>query len=330
MDVFILEPITQKLAKDVILSIKAAPKGEQIDVHIMSLGGDILAGNAITAALKAAPNRVVTNVVGVAASMAAVISQAGDLRLIAEDASFNIHNGATQSVGRGTKEEHEEAIQVLSKLDKMMVGAFMKTGLPEFQIEDLMKEDKIMTAEEALQLGFFDGFSTPIQAVASINKQISDMSKLSDLMAQVDIAAIKMGLKEASEEQKELVAELEKKLKAEVEQTQEQVLEQAETPAEVLGSEMVPREEFEMFKAEVLALIQPLLGAVEEMPSEEATKEIVEETTTAKLTTLMEAIKSKTVPPSPKQVFEQPEGATKEDWSVFEAKRKEIEEKNKR
>jgi len=92
----------------------------------------------------------------------------------------------------------------------------------------------------------------------------------------------------------------------------------------------VPREEFEMFKAEVLALIQPLLGAVETLPTPEQTTEVVEEVTTAKLDNLLQAIKSKTVLPVAKQNFEQPEEKTPEDWSVYDARKKEIKENNKR
>lgn len=330
MDVFILEPITQELAKQVVIDVHKAKHGDEIKVHIMSMGGDMLAGNAIYAALVNSPARVTTNVIGIAASMAAVISQAGDVRLISSDASFNVHNGAIRNIGRGTKEDHHEAIQTLSSMDASMVKSFKKTGLTGPEIESLMRADRLITAEDAVKLGFFDAMSEPIRAVASFNKQLDNMSKLSELMEQVDIAAIKMGLKEPSEEKKELVAALETELEGMVEETTEQVLEQAETPAEVLGSEMVPREEFEMFKAEILALIQPLLGAVEEMPSEEATVEIVEEATTAKLTKLMEAIRSKTVAPNPRQVFEDAPEAVKEDWSVYEARKQEIANKNQR
>lgn len=329
MDLFILEPITQSLAKEVVLDVHKAKASDEINVHIMSLGGDMLAGNAITAALKNSPAKVTTNVVGVAASMAAVISQAGDKRYIAEDANFNIHNGAIGNVGRGTKEEHRDAADTLEKMDNTMIKAFAKTGMNPDELHDLMKEDKLLSSEEALALGFFDGLSKPVEAVAHFNKQLN-MSKLKELMGQVNTAAIKMGIRENTPEQEDAVAALETKLKAEVEEVQEQVIEEAETPAEVLGSEMVPREEFEMFKAEVLALIQPLIGAVEEVPDTEETKEIVEETTTAKLTKLMEAIKSKTVAPNAKQVFEQEPVEDKPDWSVFEAKRNEIKEANKR
>jgi ATP-dependent protease ClpP protease subunit len=330
MDVFILEPITETLAADVVKQVKGS-KAEEIDVHIMSLGGSMLAGNAIVDTLKNSPAKVTTNVIGVAASMGAVISQAGDERYIAPDASFNIHHGAMGATGgRGTKHDHQDAIETLEKMDGQMIKSFSKTGLSEDDLNVIMRSDKLFTADEAITLGFFDGYAKSAQAVAEYNKQIKGMSKLSELMAAVDTAAIKMGIKSTDDDaKKKLVAALEEELKEQVEEQVMEVEANPETGADILTSEMVSREEFEMFKAEVLALIKPLLGAVEELPTPEQTTETVEEVTTAKLDNLLQAIKSKTTVPAAKQTFEQPE-EVKEDWSEYEAKKKEIAEKNQR
>ena len=330
MDIFILEDVTQPLAKDIIKEVRGAK--ESIDVHIMTMGGDILGGNAIKAVLEASPHKVTTNVIGVAASMGAVISQAGDRRLIAPDASFNIHHGSAGTQGRGTQEDHQKSIDTLKALDSNMLKAFNKTGLTEEQLNTIMASDTLLSAEQSIGLGFFDGYAKPIQAEAllKINNE-KDMSKLSELMAKVDTAAIRLGIKSTDDEKKQaLVAELETTLKGQVDQMIEVVEETAETGADILGSEMVPREEFEMFKAEILALIQPLLGAVETLPTPEETAVVVEETTTAKLDGLLQAIKSKTIAPGAKQSFDQPQAEAKQDWSVYDARKKEIKEKTGR
>ena len=329
MDIFILEPITEKLAKDVILSVSEA-KGKPITAHIMSLGGDMLSGNAIAATLKSSPSKVTTNVIGVAASMAAVISQAGDVRLIAPDANFNIHNGAMQGAGRGTKEDHQESIELLEKMDATMTKAFSKSNLHEEALKDLMKEDKLLSADEALAMGFFDGLSEPIGALANYNKQIHDMSKVSKLLAQAQIAAVGLFKEEPTEEQKEAVAELQAKIKAEVEEKEKEDMEEKDSPEEILSANMVPRAEFDTAIAEILALIQPLLGAVEELPTPEETEEIVEKETVATLKRELKAIKSLTVAPEAKQSFEQPTEKQELDWGVYDARKKEIKEKNQR
>ncbi len=330
MDVFILEEITQLLAKDIIKQVRGAK--EDIDVHIMTMGGDMLGGNAIKAVLEASPHKVTTNVIGVAASMGAVISQAGDTRLIAPDASFNIHYGGAGVSGRGTKVDHQEAINLLETLDGNMLKAFSKTGLSDQQLSTIMASDRLLSAEDSIQLGFFDGYAQPIAATALLKlNKTNDMSKLSDLLAKVDVAAIKMGLKATDDVKKQaLVDELEKTVKAQADQAIEQVAVEAETGADILSSEMVSREEFEMFKAEIMALIQPLLGAVEELPTPDETVVIVDEATTAKLDHLLMAIKSKTVAPAAKQTFEQPEGVVPQDWSVYDARKKAIKEKTGR
>ncbi len=328
MDIFILEPITQLLAKDVIKDVRGAK--ENIDVHIMTLGGDMLAGNAIKAVLEASPHKVTTNVIGVAASMGAVISQAGDTRLIAPEASFNIHNGEGGVNGRGTSANHREIANTLDKLDATMLKAFSKTGLSEDQLNTIMASDTLLNAEEAIQLGFFDGYAKPVQAVAQLTN-IRDMSKLSDLMGKVEIAAIKLGLKSTDDEKKkELVAVLETKLKAEADQVIETVEAAVETGADILSSEMVPRAEFELFKAEIMALIEPLLGAVEVLPTPEETAVVVEETTSAKMDDLLRGLKSKVVAPNAKQAFEQPEQEAKMDWEVYNMRKKAIKEKTGR
>jgi len=329
MDLFILEPITDVLAKSVIKDVHEA-KGEDINVHIMTLGGSMLAGNAISRTLIDSKSNVTTNVVGVAASMGAVISQAGDKRLIAEDALFNIHNGAQANVGRGTKEEHLEAADTLHKMDDIMVKSLSRSGLEKEQIKGIMSLDKLLTADEAVTLGFFDGMSEPIEATAELKTNEKDMSKLSELMGKVDTAAIKLGLKKTDDEAKQkLVDALEKELKGATEQVIQEVVDGAEG-ADILSSSMVSREEYELFKAEIIALLSPLLGAVEELPTPEQTTEVVEEKTTEKLDALLKALKSKTVVPSGNQTFEQPDGEAKQDWGVYDAKKEEIAKNTKR
>ena len=327
MNIFILEPITDVLAASVIKDIHKAD-GEQIDVHIMSFGGSVISGNAISAALINSKSHVTTNVIGIAASMGAVISQAGDERFIAPDAAFNVHNaGLMGSMGRGTKEDHEDTIEILEKMDSSMIKAFSKTGLSDSDLKVIMQSDKLLTADEAITLGFFDGLSKSAQAVAEYNQNVKGMNKLSEFMAKVETAAIKMGLKSTDDEaKKKLVAALELELKGQVE---EQVIEKeqaADTGADILTSTMVGREEFELFKAEILALMKPLLGAVETLPQPEETKEMVVEETLAAMDNLLKSIQSKTQVPAGKQVFEQPEDKKPEDWTPYKEKKDAIKE----
>lgn len=196
MKVFILETITQQLANEVMADIAKA-KGQPIEVVIFSDGGSVVAGNAIIHALKEYSGHVTTNVIGMAASMAAIISQVGDRRLISPDAVFNIHNSEIPTMGRATKEAHMDAARTLEILDDMMVKALSKSNLNEQGLRNLMKEDRLMSADEAYSLGFFDGLSAPVQAVAQINKSLH-MNRLNQILAKLDISAIKLGLAKAA------------------------------------------------------------------------------------------------------------------------------------
>ena len=74
MKVFLLEDISPLLAKQVIEQLETLEKNEPIEVIIFSQGGDVMAGNAIIRAIKNTGSHVTTNVIGLAASMAAVIA----------------------------------------------------------------------------------------------------------------------------------------------------------------------------------------------------------------------------------------------------------------
>jgi ATP-dependent protease ClpP protease subunit len=327
MDIFLLEDITQDSAARVIKDIHAAD-GKDVTLHIMSSGGSVLAGNAISAAMKTSKSKIDTNVLGLSASMASVISQAGSKRYISEGSHFNVHNAAAPTQGRGTKESHAESIEMLDQIDAQMMTAFKRTGLQDSELANIMKLDKMFTAEEAMTLGFFDEYTKPVEALHKLNNNLNTMSKFSELLGQIDVAAIKMGLKETDDEEKQaLVDKLAEELKGQVDQIIETpAAAPGETGADILTSEMVSREEFELFKAEVLALVQPMLGAVEAVPTPEETVTVVEDVTTAKLDNLLKDIKSKTVAPVGKQHFEQPQESAKEDWGVYDARKKAIKE----
>ena len=307
MKVFILDVITGAMARDVIAQVENA-KGEDIEVVIFSEGGNILSGNAIIHALRNSGSHITTNVIGLAASMAAIISQVGNRRLISPDASFNVHNGEMPVDGRGTKENHIAAAETLAVMDSQMAKALSKSDLTTEELSTLMAQDRLLSASEALSLGFFDAFSEPVQAVAQINKNVN-MNKLDAIKQKLNIAAIKLGFAVAvlTDEEAARLAELEAKetrtpeeeeeLKLLVEKVaavEEAPVEEAaavegevpaeeiveETGAEILTSDMVSREEFDAFKMEVMAVLEQVLAAIEIAPSEEQMVEVVEEQST--------------------------------------------------
>ncbi len=348
MKVFILEDISPALAKGVITQLDTVTDSTPIEVVIFSQGGDVLSGNAIIRALRNTGSHITTNVIGLASSMAAIISQVGDVRLIAEDATFNIHNSAMAGEGRGTKENHLSAASTLEAMDNLMLNVMANNNLSANELKTLMEEDVLLSASEAVALGFFDKISKPVKAVAMLNKEvksIKNMNKLESIMNKVQISAIKLGIMKAELTDEESARKAE--LKAMESLTEEQqaeldaliakdeavvpeALEHEETGAEVLTSDMVSREEFEAFKAEMLAFMEQVLAGINEVPSEEQMIEKVEEQTTAKLDNVLKAIKSKTTIPVASQNFEQPKPQAGFDMSIIDARVKDIKQKYNR
>ena len=344
MKVFLLDVITAQMARDVVSQLEDA-NGEDVEVVIFSEGGNILAGNAIIHALRNSGSHITTNVIGLAASMAAIISQSGHKRLISPDASFNIHNGQMPVDGRGTKEDHIAAAETLAVMDGQMRKALNKSTLDNDSLSLLMAQDRLLSAEEAIELGFFDAYSEPVLAVAKLNKSIH-MNKLDSIKRKLNIAAIKLGFALAvlTDEEAARMAELEAKETRTPEEEEELVMlvakaaegEEAaavegeeiappaeETGAEILTSDMVSREEFDTFKAEVMAVLEQVLAAIEIAPSEEQMVEVVETATTAKMDNVLRAIRSKTQIPTAQQNFQSPKKVESVSMAVLNARIKE-------
>jgi ATP-dependent Clp protease protease subunit len=123
---------------------------EEVVIEINSPGGNIKEGFSIFAAIKDAPFRTVTKVIGIAASMAGIISQAGDYRIIKDYALFHAHG---PQVPKGKEVEADLLNKMLESL-KTMIRA--KTNLTDEQVNSLLGKETVLTASEALQMGLFD------------------------------------------------------------------------------------------------------------------------------------------------------------------------------
>jgi len=321
MKILLLEEITDTLAKDVVNQLSAIKKNEPIEVIIFSYGGDMLAGNAIIQALKDTGSHITTNVIGVAASMASVISQVGHVRTISPDARFNIHNGEMQPAGRQTKESHIEAAQLLDKMDAQMINAFSKSTMEASELKALMQEDLLLTAEEALELGFFDSFSESIEIAANFKtiNNYNDMNKLQSILKEVkarafgikaalseDEAARKSELEGMEELTDEQAVELEELRAKDAEEEAPEASAEEETGAEILQADYVAKKVFTARMADNEILNQKVFLALSQMPSREEMLAEVKKEATKQIDNVLRAIKSGTTIPTAKQNFSQP------------------------
>jgi ATP-dependent Clp protease protease subunit len=128
---------------------------DMIDVYINSPGGAVFAGIAIYNMLKSHKALVRITVDGIAASIASVILQAGDERLIAANGMVMIHN--PMGVEFGYASDLRKAADLLDKVKEPIVTTLIeKTKISQDDIERLMDEETYMTALEALDRGFVD------------------------------------------------------------------------------------------------------------------------------------------------------------------------------
>jgi len=132
------------------LEFLAAQGVEEVTIDINSVGGSIKEGFSIFSAIKDAPFKTITRVIGLAASMAGIISQAGDHRVIVDFGLFHAHG---PQVPKGAKVDATLLDKMLGSL-KTMISA--KAELSEAKVSEMLSKETVLTAVEATEMGFFD------------------------------------------------------------------------------------------------------------------------------------------------------------------------------
>lgn len=151
-----------------------------IRVEINSPGGDVWDGVAIYNALRAHPAKVTTRVDGIAASIASVIAQAGDHRVMLGGSQMMIHNAWGLTVG--DHGDHEDMASMLMHQDDVIAGIYaQRSGGAKDDFKALMDAETWLTAEAAVELGLADEVIDP-----GSNKEPEKPSdKLSDRLTAV-------------------------------------------------------------------------------------------------------------------------------------------------
>lgn len=132
--------------------------GKAVNVRINSPGGLVYDGITIHNDLISHNADVDIYIEGIAASSAAIISQAGTKRYMFENASLMIHRAWTLSIGN--ESNMKDAAKWLNEIDKQLAITFSaSTGLSRDEVMELLigeVDGTIMGSEESLELGFVD------------------------------------------------------------------------------------------------------------------------------------------------------------------------------
>lgn len=139
---------------DVTDALRTLPEGESLTVVLNSGGGDLFAGKDLFFALKkaGASCRVTTM-----SASAATVAMMGCGEIAAHESSlFCIHDPSVFS-GGGTAEELRKTAQELDTLKDSIISVYTgRVKRSRDEIWELMRQDRWMTAREALEIGLID------------------------------------------------------------------------------------------------------------------------------------------------------------------------------
>jgi ATP-dependent protease ClpP protease subunit len=144
-------------AKDFAAQMSAV-KGP-LDVHINSYGGDVSEGIAIASTIRDHKGPKKTVVDGFAASIASIIAQAGDERVMQPGSMMMIHDALSGCSGNAAA--MREAAAFLDKHSDNLAAIYAsRAGGTAKQWRDTMLKDTWYTAEEAVAAGLADKIGT--------------------------------------------------------------------------------------------------------------------------------------------------------------------------
>jgi len=168
----------------------------EINLHINSLGGDVIEGIAIFNLLKQHQATVNVYVDGFACSIASVIAMAGDKVYMPNNTMMMIHNCWTYASGNA--KDLRKTADDLDKIMQSSIESYMsKVNITEEELKELLDNETWLTAQECLDMGFADEL-LPI----SDEIEQSGSKNIMDLVMQ-----IKQKSKESSVEDVEQIVE---------------------------------------------------------------------------------------------------------------------------
>ncbi len=149
-----------------------------LTVRINSPGGDVSAGVAIYNMLNEHEGDVTVKVDGIAASIASLIAMSGDKIIMLPGSMMMVH--LPWVFAAGNADDLEGAVEMLKKTGESMIPIYAaRTGLSEERVNELLKAETWMTAQDAVELGFAD---EAVEAKTSLADSLAKISELTSSM----------------------------------------------------------------------------------------------------------------------------------------------------
>jgi ATP-dependent protease ClpP protease subunit len=143
------------LSSSFIQSQLEAAAGQDVEVHISSVGGSAFDAIAIYDLFKKYPGIVTTYVDALAASAASIVAMGGKTIVMSKYALLMIHKPMVGSGGNA--DELLKDVQMLNIVQSRLAQIYMdKTGLDGVTVNSLINSITWLSADQALDLGFID------------------------------------------------------------------------------------------------------------------------------------------------------------------------------
>ena len=137
-----------------------------VTFRINSIGGNASAGVAIYNRIRELKGETTTIVDGLAASAASIIAQAGDRRVMNIGTQMMVHGASSFLFGYYNEGELADTRKMLLSVNKSVAGIYAeRSGRDVESILSMMKSDKWMTPDEAVESGLADevrGHDAPV------------------------------------------------------------------------------------------------------------------------------------------------------------------------
>jgi ATP-dependent protease ClpP protease subunit len=158
-------------ARDLALALNQHAKAKELDVFVHSGGGSVVEGLAMYNIMQRFQGHKRFHIDGIAASMMSVVICAADEVIMPDNTQIMIHlPRLAPNDGGMVADDLRELADHLDEYGEKMLDAYVRrTGQPREKLLEMTRKETYLTALEALELGFADSVTTPLEMVAQIN-----------------------------------------------------------------------------------------------------------------------------------------------------------------
>jgi len=158
-------------AKNFDDELKSMGDVETVNLRINSPGGDAFDGIAIHNQIRNHPAEFVATIDGIAASAASIIAMAAD-KIVMPENSFMLIHGAS-GFAMGNAQDMQAMADDLARLDTSITATYAKrSSQDEKKIAAIMKENRLMDANEAKELGLTDEIKDAVKMAAKFSLRL--------------------------------------------------------------------------------------------------------------------------------------------------------------